>query len=173
MGFFKQQSTLRMLQGGLRPRIDYSMFFDRQRVINRLTTKELKILSGTGSFTRGAMRNSMRKARKAKDGRRLPYGGGSKPGEPPRRREGSLHRLIFFELAKAELNMVCGPKKLAGRSIVAVPKLLNEGGMARVVLPSGDMVIGRYLPRPFATTESPAGQAGIRKFRELTETVPL
>lgn len=157
--------------------VDFSMFFDRTHVINRVEKKQHRVLSGTGAYAMGAMRKSMRKGRVSQRNKPGPphYGGGSKPGEPPRWWSKLLRDFIFFGFDADKESVLVGPYKFTRKQAtsVTVPKLLNDGGAALTVLPGGRAVMASYLPRPFATPESPAGQAGTKKFHELTEKIPL
>lgn len=141
------------------------MFIDRQKVLNRLDAKRASVLGRTGAFTRKSMQRSMRYHTKS--------GKPSKPGKPPRARRAYplLRQRIAFGVDGDEV--ITGPLVRRSTTSVKVPRLLNEGGVAKVVLPGGDKVRAKYLPRPFATDESPAFTAGLAKFQELTETTPL
>lgn len=141
------------------------MFIDRQRVLSRLDAKGTRVLARTGGYTRSSMQRSMRYRTKS--------GKPSKPGSPPkaRRKLPLLRQKIAFGVDGDEV--VTGPLVAKRSYSVKVPRLLNEGGRARVVLPGGEQVRARYLPRPFSTQDSPAFVAGLAKFQELTESTPL
>lgn len=143
-----------------------NMFFDRSKVLDRLEKKRARVLARTGGYTRSAMQRSMRYV----TGKGKP----SKPGKPPkaRRKNPLLRKLIAFGLDSND-TVVVGPLASKSSTTVNVPELLNEGGTARIVLPGGERVRARYMPRPFATPDSPAGSAGQNKFEELIEETPL
>jgi len=145
--------------------VSFDMFFDRPHVMARLDKKRLRVLSRVGAYTMGAMRKSMRRA---KEGDNLP----SVAPKPPKSRMGQLRNFTFFGLDRQKQETVVGPAKL-GSGSVSVPRVLDEGGMAQVTLPGGEMVLARYLPRPFAGPTSPAFLAGNRFFEQLIKETPL
>lgn len=128
-------------------------FFDRDIVLNAVGTGMARILSRFGYFTMRDARQSIRRPRKRslgemsdaerKDYRRrralaLYYGERppdrpympSRPGEPPRNRQGLLKDLIFFVYDRLRMSVIIGPAKLHGsiRSPQTVPEILEEGG---------------------------------------------
>lgn len=152
------------------------MFFDRQKVMDRLDAKRLRVLARTGATARKTMQRSMRYRGK----KNTP----SRPGDPPKasKQNPLLRKSIAFGFDKDQDTVVIGPLVRKKKNSVKVPQLLNEGGTAKVVLPGyyengtyvpGETVQARYLPRPFATLDSPAGREGIKVLRELTEKTPL
>lgn len=149
--------------------IDFKMFVDRSKVFSRLAKKERRVLTRVGGTTRLAMKRSMRKARKPKKG----DSGGSKTGEPPRYRSKRLRDAIFFGYDEKTKTVVTGPLKFKSPNSVSVPQLLNEGGTVTVTLPGGERERATYLPRPFATADSPAGKVGLKTLIEETKNVPL
>lgn len=109
-------------------RVNFDLFFDKPEVRRRLDAKEQKVLGGTGAFSRGVMRRSIRKA-----GKRY------KPSEhtgPPRyhtRGFGSLKDGIFFQFSLRQGSVVIGPNKLATNvrptgGAQSSAQLINEGG---------------------------------------------
>lgn len=113
-------------------RVNFDLFFDRQAVVSRLDRKERRILSGTGSFGRGVMRRSIRKAGKR-------YDASSATG-PPRyhsRGFGSLKDGIFFQADLAGGSVVIGPNRLRTNvtphgGLASSAQLIDEGGTATI-----------------------------------------
>lgn len=131
-------------------------FFDRQRVINAVSRKRLRVLSRLGAFIRTRARNSMRKApaaRRRKHGRKIRSDAQfySAPGQPPFYLEGSLRRFLFFAYDSTTNSVVIGP---SGFKNSDVPSLLEYGG---VVTRRGRRVT--YEPRPYMT---PAYEAELK-----------
>lgn len=156
--------------------VSKNMFIDRKKVLDRLDKKRIAVLARTGGYTRTAMQRSMRK--------RPPKGKPSKPGMPPKANTNFpyLRDRIAYGLDGND-EVVVGPLARKSRYRLKVPELLNEGGIAKVVLPGGIGDGGEFLPRreetvrykarPFATVGSPAFKAGLKKFLELTQKQPL
>ena len=149
--------------------VDFGMFLDRPHIAGKLGRKGTVVLNKTGGFTRYKMKNYVARKRAKKRKR-------SKPGEPPLKHEGSIWRTIFYGASSKEGQaidgIIVGPIGFAG-STVTVPQLLNEGGTARITLPGGRRVTANYLPRPFATAETPPYEQGLAKMQELMRTVKI
>lgn len=96
-----------------------TMFLDRQAVIRRTDRAQRRALNRAGGLTRTIARRSMRK-----------YSGrASRQGEPPKYREGSLRRLLFYAFDPAAESVIVGPVGF-GRS--ELPLVLEQGGLVTV-----------------------------------------
>lgn len=99
--------------------------------------------------------------------------GGSRPGEPPRYRVGTLRNKIHFGYDPQTQSVIVGPELFATKTTPVAgkttPELLNEGGGARITTPLG-VTAASYAPRPFTP---PAEAAGVKFFHELIESTPL
>lgn len=130
--------------------IPKEFFFDRARVLASESRATLRFLGRAGAFVRQTAQRSMRKARRARlseltpeqrqsyrirqaIARRsgaprplLPFVG-SKPGEPPRVRQGDLKRHIYYAYEGDKRSVLIGP---LGFRRSNVPALLEYGGQA-------------------------------------------
>lgn len=167
--------------------IQFRQFFDRQRVIDRMTQKELRVLSGTGAFGRRAVSRSIRKAPKKK----------VVSSGPPRwhvRGRESLKDRIFFGLADDGDSVVVGPEKFNAKGggafnskvyqlvgVSTVPELLEKGGTRIVTgrgrrqnfVPRRRVLRQTYKPRPYVGPGSPAFRPTVEKMRQLMKTQQL
>lgn len=155
----------RSTRGGLTVRT--KGFFDRPEVIRRLSRKRHAVLSRTGAYGRGVMRNLL-----AKKGPPA-----SAPGEPPRRRVGLIRDLTDFALSPTDDAVVIGPYPIhRSRGVVlhgkaSIPQLLDEGGRQTITQPSfSRSVVMRYKPRPF---RRPTLEVLVPMYRQFTENTPL
>lgn len=146
--------------------VNTSMFLDRSKVFKALDRKRQVVLLRTGGYTRTIMRNSMKRAKKGP-------GGGSKPGQPPRYRIGTLRNKIAFGFDPRTESVVVGTENFRTKTKPAGGKttaeLINEGGTARITTPAG-VTRASYAPRPFTP---PAEAAGAVFFNDLIESTPL
>jgi len=155
--------------GGTFGKANFSLFFDRINVANALDEKEWLILSGTGAYTRGILKRSIKKGRKKKPQ-------GSSPGEPPR-----YHARGFGQSLKDgfrfEANLDAGGVVI-GPGFVSTPntrsnkasgaQLLEEGGIATTTIWSeGEARLerGRWRARPYI---EPAMEPSQVRFYALT-----
>lgn len=108
-------------------RVNFDLFFNKGEVTRRLNAKEWKVLSGTGAFSRGVMRRSIRKA-----GKRYVAADHSGPPRYHERGFGSLKDGIFFQANLIQGSVVIGPNKLRTNvkpvSAQSSAQLINEGG---------------------------------------------
>ena len=93
------------------------LFVDRAAVKRRTSRAHRRFLARAGGYARKTARRSMRPA--GKKGKR------SQPGEPPRSREGSLRRFLYFQFEPGANSVIVGP---AGFSGSRVPDILERGG---------------------------------------------
>lgn len=125
-------------------------FFDRAEIMRRVAKSRKKNLVTAGMLIRTVARRSMRPARRMRiaeldsearqrhhiqvalaerEGRfkpKLPYAS-SKPGEPPRRRSGLIHQLLFAIFDESTKSVVIGPigKRKLGKD--SVPERIEYG----------------------------------------------
>ncbi len=97
-------------------------FFDRPAVQRAVDRAKLQGLREAGSFIRTRARSSMG----GKVKRALPR----RPGQPPRVREGSLKRLLFYVYDRSTESVVVGPVAFRRRK-VPVPALHEFGGVVK------------------------------------------
>lgn len=95
------------------------MFFDRQKVIDRTSELERKILSRFGYLTMRDARQRIRRRKKP-----------SKPGQSPTNWMGLLKAHIYFGYDPGQ-GVVIGPAQLAGASGSNIPEVLEKGGVVR------------------------------------------
>jgi len=146
--------------------IKSSLFLDRKKVIDRIGKKRATVLRRTGARTMYKMKAFV--GRKVTKTRKR-----SKPGEPPLQRKGGIFKNIRYAIDPANPDaLVIGPVGFKSGG-VSVPQLLNEGGSSRVTLPGGESEIGRWLPRPFATSDTKPFQEGHELFLTLIKTTKL
>ena len=165
-------------------KVDFTMFFnlDNAKVVSALDKKEFRVLSRTGSWTRGAMRRSIRKGGKK--------GKPSTPGNPPKywsRGMGSLKDGIFFVANLNAGGVIVGPNRLRtsvspGGGLASSAELLERGGSAVMSIqrdptrrrsrrnPTLRRVRGNWKARPYAAPLQPKAQD---KLAEFIETTPL
>lgn len=155
----------------------FDMFFVGTEFARRLDNKEWKVLSGTGAYTRGVIRRSIKKGRKKK-----PQGSG--PNEPPRYYERgfvSLKDGIFFYGSLQESSVTIGPNALRTKtqpdSWANGAELLEYGGTAQTWIwretegtPRGEYVRGYWRKRPYV---EPAREPAQEKMKELISSVPV
>jgi len=130
-------------------------FFDSAAVMKALSEADRRVLSKFGAFVRQRAKSLIRPAvvenRKAvraakKSGQKIrKLFAASKPGEPPRSRQGDLKKFILFGYDVAERNVVIGPTLVGGRAS-ATPARLEGGGEFRHKR-TGKMI--RVKKRPF------------------------
>jgi len=150
--------------------VDFNMFFDRPGVMRRVNKKKERILARTGNMGRTVMRTELnRKWTKRK--------GASKPPRPPLKREGQIYNTVVFGFAGGGVgagfdSVVIGPTAFSAAG-VTTPQLLNEGGTRVQTLPSGKRVMATYLPRPFASRDTPAYTRALEVFHTATAETDL
>lgn len=112
-------------------------FFDRKRIVNRLSKISLRFLNRAGGHTRKVARRSMRRRK-----------GASPPGSPPFAHTGYLRDYLFYGLDEIRDSVVIGPSLLAGaeRRGVSVPSLHEFGGSIFNARTGRDDI---YEPRPY------------------------
>ena len=110
-------------------------FFDRERVMRRVTAAERRVLSKFGAFVRQRGRTSIRKRK-----------GTSPPGKPPHSHLGILRKLLFFSWDPGPRSVVIGPT--ISRRGSQAPRLLEHGGDTTIPTQAGS-VRATYRPRPF------------------------
>ncbi|MEM6503893.1 MAG: hypothetical protein AAF711_00350 [Planctomycetota bacterium] len=122
-------------------KIDKSMFFDRQKVVDATDRASRRVLSRFAAFVRQRARTSIRKRK-----------GTSAPGGPPHSHVGLLRRFIFFGYDPRKRSVVIGPTALSNSNGEA-PSLLEYGGTARIRDPrnprSGRRRTARFRERPY------------------------
>lgn len=109
-------------------------FFDRAKVMSRMTSAERRVFSRMGAYVRTRARRSIRKRKKV-----------SEPGQPPSSRTGLLRNFIFFGYDKSKHSVVIGPEKLNrmsgspdGQPIRGtIPEILERGGTVRLMEEQG------------------------------------
>jgi len=121
------------------------MFFDRQRILDRVHSENIRRLSKAGAFIKQRARSKLGKpvSRKVRP---------AAPGRPPRVRSRNARanlKFILFGLGHDWESVVVGPvglsdKKLRGSSAQTVPELMEYGGTARA---NGER--HRYAKHPF------------------------
>ena len=110
-------------------RVKFNLFFNKPEVTRRFNKKEIRVLSGTGSHTRGVMRRMIKKGPKKSN---------TLPGSPPKYRKrgfASLKDGIFFQADLRTSSVITGANKLKTRtrsSKASGAQLLEEGGSATV-----------------------------------------
>lgn len=133
------------------------LFFDRGRVINRVTRERRKALSRIGAYTMKVARSSMRRSKKS-----------SLPGKPPRAHSGELKRLIYFNYDPQRDSVVIGP---VGFKNSNVPEVLEYGGTARVKGRGGEKSRVRIQARPYmGPAEQKAHEYIPEAFQDLIKT---
>ncbi len=107
--------------GGNRLKVGFrstGMFFDRQVVVDALTSVERQKLSKFGAFVRQTARRSIIKRKSI-----------SKRGSPPSSHTGGLKRLIFFAFDPVRRSVVIGPELFPGLGMGPYPtEALEYGG---------------------------------------------
>ena len=143
--------------------VDFTAFFDRQKVQRAMDRKTNRVLAQTGGYARQIVRRSMRPAGKK--------GKTSQPGEPPRYHTKLLRDNIFFQYDKITKSAVVGARLINGHkprgksNRSTIPELLEFGGTVRVKRKTM-----RYRPRPYI---APATPKAAEKMREKMRTIPL
>jgi len=132
--------------------VDFSMFFDRDNVIDATEKAERKVMSKAGAFVMRRARSSIRRRKSS-----------AKPGKPPTNRTGLLKRFLFFGYDHINSEVVIGPMRLnkskARGTGLTVPALLEFGGTVRR---GGETL--RYEPHPYM---GPAMEKEAPKFPKL------
>lgn len=169
----------------------FEMFFDRTAVENAIGRYERKVLSGTGSFGRRVMRNSIRKAPKQRRGRTRVRIAGKPPRYHVHRNTGL--RLILFEYNPNVGSVVIGPLKfrrfrrsgaesfsrgrrtrIQNTSGKPVPQLVNEGGNGRKII---EYKSGHTYTRPTVHRAFPYRDLAllptVAKMREIMDKTEL
>lgn len=158
--------------------VKFKYFFDRPEVLKRLADKEVRDLSQIGAYAMRTVRQSMRPGGKA--------GKSSQPGEPPRYHTKLLRDGVLFAYEPSRHSVVVGPRKLNGRSIQDIPRILNFGGRTRVPEAAakfkvvggkrirtfertGRMVQKYIEPRPYIGPRARTWDRIIAKWRQITE----
>ena len=160
--------------------ISTQMFFDREKVLDKLDKVERAKLSRGGAFVRRNARGRIRPAGKK--------GRVSSPGESPRTPTKVLKSTIFFGYDAKRHSVAIGPSARFGRRDNEIPSMLEVGGtvsvrnqLIKVTGPSGKRGAGgRFLaaesklipftgtiriePRPYML---PALEAEAPKFPDL------
>jgi hypothetical protein len=119
MGVMKDLNVGRML--GLKDQVRMSrVFFDRQRVIDRIGRAAARTLAKAGAFIRRTAKGKIRYTQSP-----------SKPGSPPHGHRGKhgaspLRELIYFAFDERTRSVVVGPTPFGGLS--DVPRTLELGG---------------------------------------------
>lgn len=140
--------------------IKFSMFFDRQGIIDKMEAKERKVLARTGGFARKVMRQGMKRRKKV-----------SQPGQYPSAHAGQLKQLIYFGYDGGGL--VVGPVLFKGRGAQpvgkTVPELINEGGTV-TVRETRRTYKANYAARPFVALTAPAAAKALA---DNMESIPF
>lgn len=145
-------------------------FFNSEKVLKALSATERRVLSKFGAFVRQRARTSIRPAvvvnrKEIRSGKKAGRTIGkvyaaSKPGEPPRSRQGDLKRKILFGYDTEARAVVIGPTLVGGRAS-DTPARLEYGGQFRHKR-SGKIV--RVRKRPFM---QPAFESEVTKMPAL------
>lgn len=121
-------------------------FFDAKKVVREVNRARRKALFGAAAYIRRVARTSMKRAKRKsvgplkRDSRGKFLAGrkvrvGSKPGNPPHTREGSVRNLLKFAHDSAAGSMVIGPEyapKASNRQTrTTIPNVLEFGGVVR------------------------------------------
>lgn len=111
-------------------------FFDREKVMRKLSPARRRYLSKAAAFVRNTARRSIRRRKR----------GYSKPGNPPYSKTGLLKRFILFGYDEQADDMLVGATQLSHHS--DAPEMLEHGGTTtRNVF--GKRKRARYEARPF------------------------
>ncbi|MFV0444712.1 MAG: hypothetical protein ACK5Q5_14165 [Planctomycetaceae bacterium] len=121
---------------GLRIPRAKSLFFDRQRVLSKVSRAERRVLSRFGAYVRQDARQRIRRRKRP-----------SQPDESPTNQTGLLKQHIYFVFDPDRRSVVIGPV-LLNRGTGA-PATLEYGGVATVVAPDGKTVRVEIAPRPY------------------------
>ena len=168
-GGFTRKAMKRSMRKARKPRVKW-VEVAGENGERLLVYRSGAVRTGSGRFVSrekaAAARQQARKSRKKRFD-----SGGSAPGEPPRYRSKELRDKIFFGVDANEESLVVGPLRFGGTG--NVPQLLNEGGRVKHTLPGGETAIANYLPRPYATDDSPAYVEGLTFFEQALADEPL
>ena len=167
--------------------VKFSQFFDRSGILDQMTRKEQRVLSGTGAYGRTVVKRSIKKAPKRKPR-------GETAGKPPRfhvRGRESLKDRIFFGFDPITASVTVGPEKFNANgkgargsvrwrllgSVKTIPELLEKGG-TRVVLgrrsdKRATRVVQKYKPRPYVGSGTASFRVTQEKMRQLMADIPL
>lgn len=111
-------------------------FFDKPRVLKRISRAERKVLSRFGAFVRQRAKTSMRRRKSI-----------SPPGSPPHAHTGLLRRFLFFSYDEKMQSVVIGPTRIRGGA--SIPRRLEEGGYTKRPMRRGIVKQLYYRPRPY------------------------
>ncbi len=112
------------------------LFFDRQKVLFKLSRAERRVLSRFGAYVRQDARQRIRRRKRP-----------SQSGESPTNQTGLLKRHIYFLFDPDRRSVVIGPARL--RTGSEAPATLEHGGQAVVVTPAGQPVRVAIEERPY------------------------
>lgn len=157
---------------GLKIEAAKSNFFDRQKVMDRTSKAERKVLSKAGAFVRQRAKTSIRYRERP-----------SSPGSPPsvHRSVGRVHKksgkvvnkkqlvsplreFMFFSYDRSSRTVVIGPALLNGTAAGKGLKALEYGGPAVILGFGGKKRVVAIRARPFMR---PAMQAELENFPTL------
>ena len=96
--------------------VDFSLFFDKKGVIDKVDAATRRTLSKAGAFVRTAMKGLIRSRKKS-----------ARPGSPPHSHTGLLKSMIFFQYESENKTVVIGPKKFKSNN-PTTPEVLEFGG---------------------------------------------
>ncbi len=114
-----------------------SNFFDRKKVLDRLSVAERRILSKQGSFVMTGARRSIKKRKKP-----------SAPGSPPSGHTQQLRKGILFVYEAGKHKVTIGPTLANAKSSGIAPGILERGGQVTFATKKGNKTAS-IAPRPY------------------------
>lgn len=156
-------------------------FFDAKAVKDPLERAKFSALAKFGAFVRRSDKSSLRYRVSGKSLPNMPpYVHRSnrftkkrtnrKTGAVTRQPSSPLRELTFFAVDRQAESVVIGPAIFASKvGAGKVPRVVEEGGVARFRTPDGNTKVGTYRPRPHTL---PSFQANLPKWKQmLTDSI--
>lgn len=112
------------------------LFFDRQKVLSKVSRAERRVLSRFGAYVRQGAKQRIRRRKRP-----------SQPEESPTNQTGLLKRHIYFLFDPDRRSVVIGPTRLSTGS--DAPATLEYGGQAVVETSDGQPVRVAIEERPY------------------------
>ena len=112
------------------------LFFDRQKVLSKVSRAERRVLSRFGAYVRQDAKQRIRRRKRP-----------SQPEESPTNQTGLLKRHIYFLFDSDRRSVVIGPTRLSTGS--DVPATLEYGGQTVVETSDGQPVRVAIEERPY------------------------